>query len=63
MLILMRRVNESIIIGDHTIDVKVLGIKGHQGRLGINAPKDIPIHREEIFQRIQQQKEEKEKSV
>lgn len=58
MLILTRRVSESIIIGDHTIDITVLGIKGHQVRLGINAPKDITIHRDEIYQRIQQEKQE-----
>ena len=62
MLILTRRVSESIIIGEHTIDITVLGVKGHQVRLGINAPKDVVIHRQEIYQRIQQEKQQKENS-
>ena len=52
MLILTRRVGESIKIGDE-ITVTVLGVKGNQVRIGVNAPKDVPVHREEVFERIQ----------
>lgn len=58
MLILTRRVGETIVIGDEVI-ITVLGIKGNQVRIGINAPKDVSVHREEIYQRIQKEKEEK----
>ena len=52
MLILTRRVGEALMVGDDT-KIVVLGVKGSQIRLGINAPKDIVVHREEIFDKIQ----------
>jgi carbon storage regulator len=51
MLILTRRVGESVVIGEDVI-VTVLGVKGNQVRIGINAPKTVAVHREEIFERI-----------
>ena len=56
MLILTRRVSESLMIGDE-VSITVLGIKGNQVRIGITAPKEIPVHREEIYQKIQAEKE------
>lgn len=51
MLILTRRVGESVMIGDN-VTVTVLGVKGNQVRLGVNAPRDVAVHREEIYERI-----------
>ena len=51
MLILTRRVGETLMIGDE-VSVTVLGVKGNQVRLGITAPKDVGVHREEIYQKI-----------
>ena len=52
MLILTRRVGESLVIGDD-ITITVLGVKGNQARLGVNAPRDVAVHREEIIDKIQ----------
>lgn len=54
MLILTRRVGEAIKIGND-IDITVLGIKGNQVRLGVNAPKEVAVHREEIYERIRRE--------
>lgn len=56
MLILTRRIGETLNIGDN-VQVTVLSIKGNQVRIGVNAPKDVPVHREEIYERIKQEKE------
>ncbi len=57
MLILTRRVGETLMVGDD-VTVTVLGVKGNQVRIGVNAPKDVSVHREEIYQRIQKEKEQ-----
>ena len=54
MLILTRRIGETLMIGDE-VTVTVLGVKGNQVRLGVNAPKDVAVHREEIYEKINQQ--------
>lgn len=56
MLILTRRVGETLMIGDE-VSVTVLGVKGNQVRIGVNAPKTVSVHREEIYQRIQREKD------
>jgi carbon storage regulator len=60
MLILTRRVGETVMIGND-VTVTVLGVKGNQVRVGVNAPRDVAVHREEIFERIK--REEKDGSV
>ncbi len=55
MLILTRRAGETVMIGSD-VTITVLGVKGNQVRIGINAPKDVAVHREEIYERIQNEK-------
>mgnify|MGYP001826747213 CR=1 FL=1 len=56
MLILTRRVGETLMIGDE-VTVTVLGVKGNQVRIGVNAPRDVSVHREEIYDRIKRENE------
>lgn len=57
MLILTRRVGETVMIGSD-VTVTVLGVKGNQVRIGVNAPRDVAVHREEIFERIKREQQE-----
>ncbi len=57
MLILTRQIGETLMIGDR-VTVTVLGVKGNQVRLGVNAPRDVAVHREEIYEKIRQEKGE-----
>ena len=57
MLILTRRVGETLMIGDE-LTVTVLGVKGNQVRIGVNAPRDVTVHREEIYERIKREQSE-----
>lgn len=56
MLILTRRIGETLMVGDE-VSVTVLGVKGNQVRVGVSAPKEVAVHREEIYQRIQREKQ------
>lgn len=56
MLILTRRIDEKLLVGDD-VTITVLGVKGNQVRIGVDAPEDTPVHREEIYMRIQQDKQ------
>jgi carbon storage regulator len=57
MLILSRKTGEKLMIGDD-VELTILGIKGNQVRVGVSAPKDVPVHREEVYLRIQNEKQE-----
>jgi carbon storage regulator len=57
MLILTRRVGETVMIGDD-VTITVLGVKGNQVRVGINAPKSVAVHREEIYERIKREQQQ-----
>jgi carbon storage regulator len=59
MLILTRRVGETLMVGDD-ITITVLGVKGNQVRIGVNAPKNVAVHREEIYERIKDEQNQKD---
>ena len=61
MLILTRRVGETVMIGNE-VTVTVLGVKGNQVRIGVNAPKDVAVHREEIYERIKREEDQDSRS-
>jgi carbon storage regulator len=61
MLILTRRVGETLMIGDE-VTVTVLGVKGNQVRIGVNAPKDVSVHREEIYERIKNEQKDSQQT-
>jgi carbon storage regulator len=62
MLILTRRVGETVMIGNE-VTVTVLGVKGNQVRIGVNAPKDVAVHREEIYERIKREQDQDPRMV
>jgi carbon storage regulator len=62
MLILTRRISETIVIGEN-IEIAVLGVKGNQVRLGIEAPKAVSVHRKEIYEKIKSEQQEKQLKV
>ena len=62
MLILTRRIGETLMVGDD-VTITVLGVKGNQVRIGVNAPKDVSVHREEIYQRIQKEKSGEDEDI
>jgi carbon storage regulator len=61
MLILTRKANETLIVGDD-VTVTILGVKGNQVRIGVNAPKEISVHREEVYNRIKAEKQQDQSS-
>ncbi len=61
MLILTRRIGETLMVGDD-VTVTVLGVKGNQVRVGVEAPKEVPVHREEVYKKIQREKQEEKSS-
>jgi len=57
MLVLTRRTNETLMVGDD-VTVTVLGVKGNQVRIGVNAPREVAVHREEIYERIKTEEQQ-----